>query len=50
MFLNIKYKHVLNLNILVIKYTKHSDNSIDKGFKNYSFLVILKKKFSIVNN
>ena len=31
MFLNIKYKNVLNLNIFVIKYTKYSDNSIDKG-------------------
>ena len=31
MFLNIKYKDVLNLNILVIKYTNYSDNSIDKG-------------------
>ena len=31
MFLNIKYKDALNLNIFVIKYTKHSDNSTDKG-------------------
>ena len=31
MFLNIKYKDALNLNIFVIKYTKYSDNSIDKG-------------------
>ena len=30
MFLNIKYKDALNLNISVIKY---SDNSIDKGSK-----------------
>ena len=30
-FLNIKYKDALNLNIFVIKYTKYSDNSIDKG-------------------
>ena len=32
MFLNIKYKDTLNLNIFVIKYTKYSDNSIDKGY------------------
>ena len=31
MFLNIKHKDPLNLNIFVIKYTKYSDNSIDKG-------------------
>ena len=33
MFLNTKYalKDALNLNIFVIKYTKYSDNSIDKG-------------------
>ena len=31
MFLKIKYKDALNLNIIVIKYTKYSDNSIDKG-------------------
>ena len=31
MFLNIKYKDALNLNIFVIKCTKYSDNSIDKG-------------------
>ena len=31
MFLNIKYKGPLNLNTFVIKYTKYSDNSIDKG-------------------
>ena len=31
MFLNIKYKDTLNLNIFVFKYTKYSDNSIDKS-------------------
>ena len=31
MFLNIKYKDTLNMNTFVIKYTKLSDNSIDKG-------------------
>ena len=31
MFLNIKYKDALILNIFVIKYTNCSDNSIDKG-------------------
>ena len=31
MFLNIKYKDALNWNIFVIKYTNHSDNSIDEG-------------------
>ena len=30
MFLTIKYKDALNLNIFVINYTKYSDNSIDK--------------------
>ena len=30
MFLNIKYKDALNLNIY-LKYTTYSDNSIDKG-------------------
>ena len=33
MFLDIKCKYVLNLNTFVIKYTKYSDNSIDKGLK-----------------
>ena len=33
MFLNIKYKDALNLNIFVIKYTNYSDTSIDKGKK-----------------
>ena len=31
MFLNIIYKDALNSNIFIIKYTKYSDNSIDKG-------------------
>ena len=31
MFLNIIYKDALNLNTFVIKDTKYSDNSIDKG-------------------
>ena len=31
MFLNIKYKDGLYLNIFVIKYTNYSDNSIDNG-------------------
>ena len=31
MFFNIKYKDALNFNIFVIKYTKYSDNSIDKS-------------------
>ena len=31
MFLNIKYKDALNLNIFVIKYTEYSNNSINKG-------------------
>ena len=31
MFLNIIYKDVLNLNTFLTKYTKYSDNSIDKG-------------------
>ena len=31
MFLNIKYKDALNLNIFVIKYTKYCDNSTDKS-------------------
>ena len=30
MFLNIKYKDILNLNTFVIQYTKYSDISIDK--------------------
>ena len=33
MFFKIKYKDALNLNIFVIKYTKYSDNSINKGLK-----------------
>ena len=33
MFFNTKYKDALNLNIFVIKYTKYSDNSIDKSLK-----------------
>ena len=35
MFLNIKYKDPLILNTFVIKYTKHTDNSIDKVLKKY---------------
>ena len=31
MFLNIKYKYALDLNIFVIKYTNYSDNCINKG-------------------
>ena len=31
MFFNIKYKDALYLNIFVVKYTKYSDNSTDKG-------------------
>ena len=31
MFFNIKYEDALNLNIVVIKYIKYSDNSTNKG-------------------
>ena len=33
MFLDIKYKYILNLNTIVIKYTKYRDNFIHKGWK-----------------
>ena len=33
MFLNIIIKDALNLNTFLIKYTKYSDNSIDKEYK-----------------
>ena len=29
--MNIKYQDTLNLNTFINKYTKYSDNSIDKG-------------------
>ena len=31
MFLDIKYKYILNLNTIVIKYNKYIDNFIHKG-------------------
>ena len=40
MFFNIKYKDALNLNIFVIKYTKYSDYSIDKGYQNQKHVKI----------